>query len=158
VGDPGEQRARAHGGDPEQPRARPRLTHVALRVKDLDRSVAFYRKYAQLEVSHEREDEGTRVVWLAEEPEDPAFVFVLIPMAHAEAERPGVHHFGFSVDGRAAVDAVASPARADGVLRQGPTYAGPVVGYFCIVEDPDRNWVEFSYGQPINPRELPAGR
>jgi hypothetical protein len=39
-------------------------------------------------------------------------------------------------------------------LREGPIDAGPVVGYLCIVEDPDRNWVEFSFGQPINPREL----
>jgi len=47
-------------------------------------------------------------------------------------------------------------ARGDGILREGPRDAGPVVGYFCVVEDPDGNWVEFSFGQPINPRELPA--
>lgn len=135
----------------------PRLTHIALRATDLDRSVAFYAKYAGLVVAHEREEDGTRVVWLAERAEDPAFVFVLIPMAHSEGERPGVHHFGFSVASRADVDAIAATARVDGVLREGPRDAGPVVGYFCIVEDPDRNWVEFSFGQPINPRELPRG-
>jgi hypothetical protein len=32
-----------------------------------------------------------------------------------------------------------------------------VVGYFCLLQDPDGNKVEFSFGQPINPRELPAG-
>jgi len=133
----------------------PRLTHVALRVKDLARSVAFYEKYARLGVAHEREDDGTRVVWLAERPQDPSFVFVLIPMPHTEGERPGVHHFGFSLASRAEVDAVAATARADGLLREGPRDAGPVVGYFCVVEDPDGNWVEFSFGQPINPRELP---
>ena len=42
-----------------------------------------------------------------------------------------------------------------GVLALEPTYAGPIVGYFCIVLDPDGNQVEFSYGQPINPRDLP---
>jgi catechol 2,3-dioxygenase-like lactoylglutathione lyase family enzyme len=135
---------------------RPRFTHVALRVKDLARSVAFYGKYPGLVVCHERVDEGTRVVWLAERAEDPAFVFVLIPMPHAEVERPGVHHFGFTVESRVAVDAVAATARGDGILREGPRDAGPVVGYFCVVEDPDGNWVEFSFGQPINPRELPA--
>lgn len=136
----------------------PRLTHIALRAADLQRSVAFYGKYAGLVVAHEREEDGTRVVWLAERAEEPEFVFVLIPMAHSEGERPGVHHFGFSVASRAAVDAIAAAAQADAILREGPRDAGPVVGYFCIVEDPDRNWVEFSFGQPINPRELPPLR
>src|SRR2546429_502326 len=85
---------------------------------------------------------GGGVVWLAERAEDPTFVFVLIPMAHAQVERPGVHHFGFTVDSRAAVDAVAATARDDGILRGEPRDAGPVVGYFCVVEDPDGNWVE----------------
>ncbi|MBI3770839.1 MAG: VOC family protein [Deltaproteobacteria bacterium] len=134
----------------------PRFTHVALRVKDLARSVAFYGKYAGLVVCHERVDDGTRVVWLAERAEDPAFVFVLIPMPHTEVERPGVHHFGFTLESRAEVDAVAATARHDRILREGPRDAGPVVGYFCVVGDPDGNWVEFSFGQPINPRELPA--
>jgi catechol 2,3-dioxygenase-like lactoylglutathione lyase family enzyme len=132
----------------------PRLTHVALRVRDLPRSIAFYERYAGLRISHDRTDDGTRVVWLAEEPDDPSFVFVLIPMAHAEAERPGVHHFGFSMASRPEVDAWAARARAEGLLREGPKDAGPIVGYFCIVEDPDGNWVEFSFGQSINPREL----
>jgi catechol 2,3-dioxygenase-like lactoylglutathione lyase family enzyme len=133
----------------------PRLTHIALRATDLARSVAFYAKYAGLMVAHERDEDGKRVVWLAQRVEDPDFVFVLIPMAHSAGERPGVHHFGFSVTSRADVDAIATTARADGLLREGPRDGGPVVGYFCIVEDPDRNWVEFSFGQPINPRELP---
>lgn len=127
---------------------------MALRVKDLARSVAFYEKYARLAISHERDEEGTRVVWLAERPEDPSFVFVLIPMAHTEDKRPGVHHFGFSLASRAEVETIAETARANGLLRDGPRDAGPVVGYFCILEDPDGNWVEFSFGQPINPREL----
>ncbi|MEB2283771.1 MAG: hypothetical protein B6D46_15995 [Polyangiaceae bacterium UTPRO1] len=134
----------------------PRLTHVALRVTDLRRAIDFYAGYAGLVVAHEREENGTRIVWLAERAEDPDFVFVLLPMAHAEVERPGVHHFGFAVASRADVDAIAARARAAGILRQEPRDAGPVVGYFCIVEDPDRNWVEFSFGQPIDPRRIPA--
>lgn len=133
----------------------PRLTHIALRATDLRRSIDFYGAYAGLVVAHEREEHGSRVVWLAERAEDPTFVFVLIPMTHAEGdEGSGVHHFGFSVASRADVDAIAARARAGGILREEPRDAGPVVGYFCIVEDPDGNWVEFSFGQPIDPREL----
>lgn len=133
---------------------RPRLTHVALRVRDLERSVAFYEAFAGLVVCHERVDNGVHVVWLAERAEDPAFVFVLIPMPHIEDERSAVHHFGFTLDSRNEVDAIAERARAAGVLREPARDAGPVVGYFCIVEDPDANWVEFSFGQSINPRDL----
>ena len=33
---------------------KPVLTHLALGVRDLDRTVAFYRKHARLHVVHER--------------------------------------------------------------------------------------------------------
>ena len=42
----------------------PALTHVAFGVQDLDRTIAFYRKHVRLHVVHEREEHGTRVVWL----------------------------------------------------------------------------------------------
>lgn len=82
--------------------------------------MAFYARYAGLVVARERDEDGTRVVRLAERAEDPDFVFVLIPMAHSEGERPGVHHFGFSVASRDEVDAIAARVRSDGVLREEP--------------------------------------
>ena len=48
-------------------------------------------------------------------------------------------------------------ARADGLLEVPPHDGGPVVGYYCVVRDPDGNHVEFSYGQPIDPAALPSG-
>ena len=45
---------------------RPILTHLALGVRDLDRTIAFYRKHARLHVVHERHDHGSRVVWLSD--------------------------------------------------------------------------------------------
>jgi catechol 2,3-dioxygenase-like lactoylglutathione lyase family enzyme len=137
---------------------KPVLTHVALGVGDLDRTIAFYRKHVGLHVVHERNDQGTRVVWLAERETDPSFVIVLFEVPADRARGSGtLQHLGFAVAARADVDAAAEAARADGVLRVEPTYAGPVVGYFCIVADPDGNQVEFSFGQPINPRDLPRG-
>lgn len=138
---------------------KPVLTHVALGVRDLDRTIAFYRKHVQLHVVHERNDGGMRVVWISEREQDPHFVLVLFEVPAEPALGPStLQHLGFALASRAEVDAAAAAARADGVLALEPTDAGPVVGYICIVRDPDGNQVEFSYGQPINPRELPRER
>ncbi len=134
---------------------KPHLTHVALFVKDPARTVEFYGRFVGLHVVHDRTDDATRVVWLSETERDPEFVIVAIaaPPA-AEGVPPHMAHFGYDVPSRADVDAIAARARADGVLEQTPTDAGPIVGYFCILRDPDGNLVEFSHGQPINPRRL----
>ena len=135
---------------------RPRLTHLALGVADLDRTIAFYRKHVHLHVVHERAEDGRRVVWLAERETDADFVLVLFAVpGERPPEQQNLQHLGFAVASRAEVDEAAAAARADGVLALEPVYAGPIVGYFCIVMDPDGNQVEFSYGQPINPRDLP---
>ena len=135
---------------------KPRLTHLALGVRDLDRTIAFYCKHVNLHVVHERADDGRRVVWLAERPADADFVLVLLEVPGERPPGPrNLQHLGFAVASRGEVDQAAAAARADGALALEPTYAGPVVGYFCIVTDPDGNQVEFSYGQPINPRDLP---
>jgi hypothetical protein len=65
-------------------------------------------------------------------------------------------HFGYDLPSRAAVDEMAARAQAAGVLDQGPLEAGPIVGYFCMLRDPDGNLVEFSHGQPIDPEHLPG--
>jgi catechol 2,3-dioxygenase-like lactoylglutathione lyase family enzyme len=129
---------------------RPRLTHVALAVRDAGASVAFYERFAGLAVVHERVDDGTRVVWIGEPERMPPFVLVLIEGAAPATAGPArLLHFGFAVESREAVDAVAARAREAGVLVAEPKSGGPVVGYYCIVQDPDGHGVEFSYGQSI---------
>jgi len=136
---------------------KPRLTHVALGVGELERTIAFYAKYAKLQVVHDRHEHDARVVWLSERAEAPVFVIVLFEKAlPSPPPASSLQHLGFAVASRAEVDEVAAEARRDGVLALEPLYAGPVVGYFCIVQDPDGNQVEFSHGQPIDPRELPT--
>ncbi len=40
-------------------------------------------------------------------------------------------------------------AKEDGILVLGPRYMNPVVGYICIVHDPDGNQLEFSVEQVL---------
>ena len=136
--------------------ARPaRMTHVAVRTRDIDASVAFYERYAGLHLVHEREDDGIRVRWLSHTQSDPDFVVVLLEMTHERMPEPSpTDHFGFDVASRDDVDAIAARAKEDGILKFGPVYAGPIVGYFVMVRDPSGNTCEFSHGQPINPREI----
>ena len=131
------------------------LTHVALFVRDTQRTVEFYQRFAGLHVVHDRCDDGVRVVWLSERETDPEFVIVAITMTPVQAEfPPHMAHFGYDLPSRAAVDELAARAQAAGVLQQGPMDAGPIVGYFCMLTDPDGNLVEFSHGQPINPKHV----
>lgn len=134
---------------------KPLLTHVAFAARDVERTVAFYRDQVRLHVVHERSDHGGRVVWLSDRAEAPTFVLVFFQ----QAVDPGpstLQHLGFAVESRQEVDAAAARARELGILQMPPTDAGPIVGYFCIVRDPDGNQVEFSHGQPIDPRALPS--
>lgn len=129
----------------------PHFTHIALRVKEIDRSAAFYSEYANLEIVHDRRDRpgGSRVAWIAERGRKPTFVLVLLEFPFQTSLEPPVDHLGFAVDRRETVDAVADRARAAGILVREPTQGGPAVGYSCIVSDPDGHRVEFSHGQPI---------
>lgn len=141
------------------------LTHIALPVRDLDATLAFYAKYTNLVVIHERKDDttGLRSVWLANERDRTSqaarFVIVLI-----EGKLPtnitgdikehygfltSISHLGLSLDSREDVDAVAAMAKEDGCLLLGPMYRNEVVGYICVVTDPDGNNIEFSVEQVL---------
>lgn len=134
---------------------KPVLTHLALGVQNLERTIEFYRKHVKLHVVHDRNNDGVRVVWLSERAAHLDFVLVLFEVGSAPGSG-ALQHLGFAVASREEVDAAAAAARLEGVLAVEPFYAGPIVGYFCILRDPDGNQVEFSYGQPIDPRQLPA--
>lgn len=135
--------------------AQPHLTHVALFVKDPARTVDFYQRFVGLYLVHDRTDNGTRVVWLSEQEQDPSFVIVAITAPPAQqGVPPHMAHFGYDVPSRDRVDEIAARAAQEGILEQSPVDAGKIVGYMCIVRDPDGNLVEFSHGQPINPGRL----
>jgi lactoylglutathione lyase len=148
------------------------LTHIALPVRDIDATLAFYRTYTTLEVIHERVDDetGLRTAWLANpgdktETGDDAgiqaarFVIVLIcgslptKITGDIKEEYGflrsISHLGISCDSRDDIDRIAAAAKEDGCLLLGPMYRNPVVGYICIVQDPDGNNIEFSVEQVL---------
>lgn len=128
-----------------------KCTHVALQVRDIERSVAFYGRYCEMKVIHDRTDpEVNRVVWLGWGEDPPAFVIVLIAAPYEQNRQPPWQHIGMAVGSRAEVDAVYARAQADGLTDLWePFDAGEIVGYYCGLPDPDGNMVEFSFGQRI---------
>ena len=130
----------------------PSFTHLALHVRDLAACVAFYGDFCGMRVVQERGGAGSRVVWLAEPGREEDFIFVLLPggPGRDQGERD-YSHFGFALDSREAVDAVAARAERAGCLAWPPREEPYPVGYYCGLKDPDGNFVEFSYGQPLGP-------
>lgn len=131
---------------------RPKLTHVALLVRDVDKTADFYIKYCGLKVVERRMDpkSGFRVIWLGH-GKDLSFVIVAF-----EGEKKPVQsivkpmsHLGFSLNSKEEVDQTAQIAGQEGLLNYGPVYVDEDVGYICEVLDPDKNSVEFSYGQKL---------
>ncbi len=131
------------------------MTHVAVRTANIEESISFYQRFAGLHLVHDRTDEGIRVVWLSHRENDPDFVMVLLELPHERNPEPNANdHFGFDVGSRDDVDRIAKRGGDEGCLKYGPVEGGKIVGYFVMLRDPSGNTCEFSYGQPINPRDL----
>ena len=118
------------------------LTHVALPVRDLDASIAFYADYARMQVVHRREG----VVWLSDKTRP--FVIVLVESDHVAPLQPFAH-LGVGCTSRDEVDALCELARSEGCLVSGPEDAGAPVGYWAFLRDPDGHTLELSFGQEI---------
>ena len=131
----------------------PALTHLALHVRDLEACVAFYRDFCAMRIVHERDDgAGGRVVWLAEPRREREFIFVLLAGGPGRDQGDRDYsHFGFALASRTAVDAIAERGKDAGCLVWPPREEPYPVGYYCGLRDPDGNFVEFSYGQPLGP-------
>jgi catechol 2,3-dioxygenase-like lactoylglutathione lyase family enzyme len=133
------------------------FTHVALPVGDIEASLDFYRRYADMEVVHRRRDEATgeQVMWVSDRTRP--FVIVLIesrPAAVAAQDRPsgvltGFSHLGVGCDSREEIDRRTARARDEGRAVRGPFDSGPPVGYWAFITDPDGNNLELSHGQEV---------
>lgn len=137
---------------------RQRWTHVALCVKDIDHSIAWYEKFTHLKLFKRMSDPNGFGAWMVDpEQTNPPFLLVLAqflegkdPFAPQQHSALGPFaHFGIEAPTAAQVDAIALTAREDGCLALGPVQMPQPVGYICFLKDPDGNTVEFSYNQGI---------
>jgi catechol 2,3-dioxygenase-like lactoylglutathione lyase family enzyme len=123
------------------------LSHIALTVRDVPRSIEFYREFAEFEVVHLRGRPGHRVVWLSDL--QLPFALVLVESATDEVRLGGVAHLGIACESRERIDQVCELARTNGCLEREPEDAGKPVGYWALLRDPDGHNVELSFGQEV---------
>jgi len=127
------------------------FTHVAFVVRDLDKSIDFYHRYAGMDVVHKRETdvpEARKVAWLSDRTRPFALVLV---QADVVTDTPlgNFGHLGVACASIEEIDQKVEMARSEGVLRKEPVQAGDPVGYFVFFADPDGNTLELSYGQRV---------
>jgi catechol 2,3-dioxygenase-like lactoylglutathione lyase family enzyme len=116
------------------------LTHIALAVRDIERSLSFYRQVFGVE-PYFREEGRIHV-------RTPDCHDVITFDQYSSAEAPGtpggVMHFGFRLQSPSAIDAAVEQAtRAGGTLKSRGEFA-PGVPY-AFVADPDGYLVEIWY-------------
>lgn len=125
------------------------LTHIALPVTDVDRSVAFYARYARMEVVHRRSDAatGSDVAWISDRTRP--FVIVLIGLPQVDSPLRPLAHLGVGCASREELERLCAEARAEGALQAGPVDASYPVGYWAFLRDPDGHTLELSHGQEV---------
>ncbi len=138
--------------------AKARWTHVALRVNDIDATIAWYADFTPMELLDRREDEDSIGAWLGmSDMIDNPFILVVVqflegrdPFASAPHAVLGPFaHFGVELPEEADIDAIAARGREADCLTMPPTMMPAPIGYICMLRDPDDNTVEFSWDQGV---------
>ncbi|HEY9848433.1 MAG TPA: VOC family protein [Leptolyngbyaceae cyanobacterium] len=126
------------------------FTHIALTVSDMERSIDFYARYALMQVVHRRIDRDIKVdvAWVSDLTRP--FVIVLIQVPQVNNTLLPISHLGVACESREKVDLLCQRAKAEGILIEGPHDAGPPVGYWAFLRDPDGHTLEISFGQEIS--------
>jgi catechol 2,3-dioxygenase-like lactoylglutathione lyase family enzyme len=121
---------------------------VALPVTDVEASLDFYHRFADMDVVHRRRDEqtGDEVVWVSDRTRP--FVVVLIENG-ASGGLTGFSHLGVGCATREEVERRCELGRHEGRTVLGPHDSGPPVGYWAFITDPDGNNLELSHGQEV---------
>jgi len=119
------------------------FSHVALTATNLDASIAFYAKYARMQVVYRRP--GT--IWLSDRTRP--FVIVLLEVPKVEYRLLPLAHLGVGCQNREEVDRLCEMARSEDRLIVAPADLGPPIGYRGFIRDPDGHTLEVSFGQEI---------
>jgi lactoylglutathione lyase len=135
-----------------------RWTHVALRVDDIDATIAWYTEFTPLALIERREDDMGYGAWLGMPGEtDNPFILVVAqffpetdPFKDAPKEvLAPFAHLGIELPTKDDVDRTAANGEAAGCLAMGSTMMPAPIGYICMLRDPDGNMVEFSWDQGV---------
>ena len=124
------------------------FSHVSLQVSDIERSVAFYEKWAGMTVVDRLEDpkSGAKATRMSD-PRRGDFVVALVQHGEVRHTLGGMCHLGIGCADRAEVDRLSKEADAEGCLKNGPVDSGFPLGYWSFLVDPDGHQLEVSYGQ-----------
>jgi catechol 2,3-dioxygenase-like lactoylglutathione lyase family enzyme len=123
------------------------LTHIALPVTDIEKSIRFYSVYAGMQVVHRRMDTEVAVAWLSDLTRP--FVIVLIQTDAVHSVLSPLAHLGVGCQRQEMVDSLCAKAEQEGALLQQPKDSGYPIGYWAFLRDPDGHTLELSYGQEI---------
>ena len=116
---------------------------MALTATNLEASIAFYAKYARMQVVHRHP--GT--IWLCDRTRP--FVIVLLEVPRVEHALRPLAHLGVGCQDREEVDRLCDMARREDRLIDAPVDLGPPIGYRGFICDPDGHTLEVAFGQEI---------
>lgn len=123
------------------------LTHVALPVANVERSIEFYQTYANMQVVHRRAETGVPVVWLSDKTRP--FIIVLIQSDSVQPVLSPMAHLGVGCRSREELESLCAKAKQEGSLLKAPQESGYPIGYWAFLRDPDGHTLELSYGQEV---------
>jgi catechol 2,3-dioxygenase-like lactoylglutathione lyase family enzyme len=136
----------------------PAWTHIALHVKDVEATIAWYERFTHLRLLARNEDEDGKNAWIGD-PSVAVSPFILVAGQFYEGHdpfSPAPHlplgpfaHIGIELPSKEMVDEIAERARAAGCLAFGPKQMPKHIGYICFLKDPDGNTIEYSYDQGV---------
>lgn len=122
-------------------------SHVALAVSDLDVSLGFFQRFADMEVVHRRVGEsGNGVAWVSDLSRPFAIVLLEGAVTHPMG---GWAHLGVGCASSGEVDQRLADAAAAGFEVIGPFNDGPPTGYWGIIVGPDGHNLELAHGQQV---------